>query len=150
MLGCNKGFTLVELVTVIMLLGILSAVALPKMTGASEFQAVQVRDEVASALRYAQKTAISHRRMVCVVVQGDVLRLRIAQSNPAEDCNLDLPIPGGAPEVGARNLTLIASSAALMILPTGQAVPEGGGTFDVLIGDGVYKVSFWKQTGHVE
>lgn len=41
-----RGFTMVELVIVIILLGILSVTVLPRLTGSSEFRTVQLRDEV--------------------------------------------------------------------------------------------------------
>ena len=53
-----RGFTMVELVIVIVLLGILSVTVLPRLTGSSEFRTVQLRDEVAAAVRFAQKTAV--------------------------------------------------------------------------------------------
>lgn len=55
----NRGFTLVELVTVILLLGILSVVALPRFFDATDFTSRGFYDEVAGAARYAQKLAVA-------------------------------------------------------------------------------------------
>jgi len=55
----SHGFTLVELVLVIVLLSILSVVAVPRFFERSAFQDRAVYDDIASTLRYAQKVAIA-------------------------------------------------------------------------------------------
>lgn len=147
-----RGFTLVELVVVIILLGILSVTVLPRLTGSSEFRAVQLRDEVAAALRYAQKTAVSHRRNVCISVIGNVLSLRIADQHPANGCNQDLSIPGGAATVSVPGVTLSvlpATPAILVIQPSGRLATSTADRYVFSIG-GQYNVTLWAETGHVE
>jgi len=55
----KNGFTLVELVSVIVLLSILSVAALSSLGGMSVFEQKAFFDEVTNALRYAQKLALS-------------------------------------------------------------------------------------------
>lgn len=57
----SGGFTLVELVIVVILLAVLSAVALPRLFSASAFDARGYHDELLSAARYAQKLAVASR-----------------------------------------------------------------------------------------
>ncbi|GAB4175888.1 MAG: hypothetical protein OHK0026_16670 [Rhodocyclaceae bacterium] len=62
----GKGFTVVELVVTLVILGILAAIALPRFQDSSAFTQRGFADEVKAALRYAQKAAIAMRREVCV------------------------------------------------------------------------------------
>jgi MSHA pilin protein MshC len=64
----QRGFTLAELVIVLVLVGVLAVVAMPRLLHQSGFAARGAHDYVASGLRYAQKSAIAMRRNVCVAV----------------------------------------------------------------------------------
>lgn len=91
------GFTLVELALVIILLGILAVFALSRMD-TSAYRAMEFHDQTVAALRYAQKTATSHRRRVCVSFPDDhtlALSIDTDRVNPACDTALLLP---GAPD----------------------------------------------------
>lgn len=71
-----RGFTLVELVMIMVVIGILAAVALPRMD-TSIYRVLEFHDKTMTALRYAQKTATSHRRMVCVAFTTTTVTLTI-------------------------------------------------------------------------
>lgn len=58
----SSGFTLVELVTVIVLAAILAAVAVARLADRSGFDAAGFADQAAAMLRYAQKQAIAQNR----------------------------------------------------------------------------------------
>jgi MSHA pilin protein MshC len=75
----QRGFTLVELIVVLMLAGVLAAVAIPRFNQ-SEFAARGAHDFVGSALRYAQKSAIAMRRNVCVAVGASSLAVTYASA----------------------------------------------------------------------
>jgi MSHA pilin protein MshC len=54
----QAGFTLVELVTVIIIIGILAVNVLPKFSGSSSFEAYSYRVQLISALRLTQQRAM--------------------------------------------------------------------------------------------
>lgn len=64
----KRGFTLVELILVLILVGIMSAIALPRFFDRADYDALGFVDQTRSLLRFAQKTAIAHRRDVWVQI----------------------------------------------------------------------------------
>lgn len=123
------GFTLIELITVIVLLGILAFTVMPKMNS-SDFKAIAYRDEAASALRYAQKSATSHRRLVCASFAAGAITLQIASANPATSCNTNLPHPTGSNVIASNDSAVVFSPvpATLYFQPGGKITSDGAGT----------------------
>ncbi|HEU4485769.1 MAG TPA: GspH/FimT family pseudopilin [Povalibacter sp.] len=64
----HRGFTLVELVTSLVILGLLAAYAAPRFFDNQPFQARGYADELAQALRHARKVAINSECPVHVVI----------------------------------------------------------------------------------
>jgi MSHA pilin protein MshC len=88
------GFTLVELVVVIVLVGVVSALVVPRLAGTHEFDQIALLQQTRAALRHAQKSAVAYRRQVCVQFTQTTLTLRVAADFGAA-CTRDLPGPGG-------------------------------------------------------
>lgn len=159
-----RGFTLVELVMTIVLIGILAVVVLPRMDLLRGFDEAGYRDKVRATLQYARKAAVAQRRNVCVTVNGNGLLL-----------TRDLAVPGGggvncpnavlnrlvlpAPDTkycgNATNGNEICAPAgvtlagdALVFSPLGQ--PSGGGNVVYTVtGQTAFTITVEAETGYV-
>jgi MSHA pilin protein MshC len=58
----QRGFSLVELIATLTVIGILAAFAIPRLVDRTSFEARGVYDQAQGAVRYAQKVAIAQRR----------------------------------------------------------------------------------------
>jgi len=66
----TRGFTLIELITVVVLLSVLGVVAMARLDNLGGFSQKAFFDEVVSAVRYAQKLAVSSGCSVQVTLTG--------------------------------------------------------------------------------
>ncbi len=94
----QRGFTLVELIVVLIMVGVLAVVAIPRFTGVASFNAMGFTDRVMASLRYAQKQAIAKRRNVCVNVNAAGTTVTFTYANAAGSaaaCGTALTGPAG-------------------------------------------------------
>jgi len=110
----SRGFTMPELVAVIVIASILGAVALPRLWG-STFDESRLYDETVAALRYAHRTALSYQLNVCVNFSGgNQLSLTYASTYGTDQaCGPALTSPAGsgsAYQVTARGSTSYVSA----------------------------------------
>ncbi len=152
----SRGFTLPELVMVLVLVGVLAAVALPKLDAALTLRNTAWHDQVVAALRQARGTAIAHRRLVCADVATGSVQLSIATIHPASACGTLLPGPDGQPAFAvdaAAAATSVAPAGTLYFQPSGRVTRDGAGT---LVADRAVSVAgedaivVIGETGHVE
>lgn len=112
----QRGFTLVELITVVVILGIISAVAAPRFFDRNTFDSRGFHDQVMSTLRYAQKAAIAQRRLVCVTFPSSSrIVVNTAANFTDVTCNTDLKSPSGTYPAGQTTYTIDAPSTSVTL-----------------------------------
>jgi len=91
------GFTILELVIVILIAGIISFLAAGRLNDTGEVNAQGFADQVASTLRFAQEAAVAQRRLIYVNVNaGSGLVNACLDSSNACASPLQAPGYGGA------------------------------------------------------
>ena len=143
------GFTMVELVMMIVIIGILAVVAIPRMdTGG--YRALEFHDKVVSALRHAQKTATSHRRMVCVAFTASTVTLTIDHDKSGACDGQALNLPGSDSHVVQGSS---ATEGVFNPVPADFSFLSDGTTsavISLLQISGQPAISVVKETGHVQ
>lgn len=112
-----RGFTIIELVVVMIVVGILAVFASSKFADRADFQARGFHDETKSLLRYAQKSAVAQRRNVCVALSGNGVALTIDTDTPA-DGSCDGALILAAPAQGGSGL--VSSVSGFKFRPLGD------------------------------
>jgi MSHA pilin protein MshC len=115
----NAGFSLVELISVIVLLGVLGVVAFGRFTGQNPFVARGFFDDTVTAVRFAQKFAISSGCDVRVITTANSYQLR--QSTTCTADNFSNPVANPANR---------SNNYQNLDIPAGFALTAGNITFD--------------------
>lgn len=101
------GFTLPELVTVVVIVAVLAFVALPRLTALDSYCAAQFHDTVLAALRYARSGAIAHGRPVCVTVANNRLAVWMAHTRSSDGCSGTARTPFYPPDFAAGEVARV-------------------------------------------
>lgn len=127
-----RGFTMVELITVLILTGILAAVAIPHLINSGDNTVQVFGDQLVSGLRLAQKSAQAHRRLVCATLSARALTLRSAASNPAQGTPLCPNTLSNAPDsdfaITDTSVSASGAPATLYFQPNGDITSDAAGT----------------------
>ena len=148
-----RGFTQIELVVVIMLVGILALVAGPRFVGRDAFDARGYADGFVGALQYARQQAVAMRRTVCFTAQANGYALTRGQA-PGDACTVAVASPDGSGDYAANTpgAVSIAGHGATALpytvtfSPLGR--PNAAASFRVS-GDVDRCIAVEAQTGHI-
>ena len=151
----SRGFTMVELVAVMLLVGVLAVVALPRLDGTLGLRGSAWRDQVLAATLQARSLATGHRRLVCLTVATGAVQMTMASANPASSCNTTLPGPDGDARwaVDPASLAVTVNPAGTLYLqPDGRVTSDGAGLTAVNVSiaiAGETALQITGETGHV-
>jgi len=148
-----SGFTLVELVLVIVLLSIISAVALPRFFGRNDFDQRVFFDGTLNAIRYAQKIAVATgcQTQVAIVDNSFALLREDNCDGSTATFNNSLtvvdPSTGNTDYIGSQSgVTLTAAQANMSFDSLGRISPISSST-DNTITVGSRQITINAQTG---
>jgi MSHA pilin protein MshC len=123
-----QGFSMVELIVVMVLIGIVAAVGVPKLMSDNSTAASAFGNQVVSALRYATKSAVAHRRLVCATVAASEVKLQIASNPDATACNVALPALSSDPySTSDSDIRAGGLLGTLYFQPDGTITSDGAG-----------------------
>lgn len=147
--GASRGFTIVELVLVLVIAGILAAVAVPRLVGGNAFAARGFADELAATVRFAQKLAVAQRRAVHVQITAADATLCYVAAAPC-------PAASGAPGPGGEKPYAITLPKGVTIAPATTFGFAASGRPDItapldlrIVGVAAYRIRVEHETGYV-
>jgi MSHA pilin protein MshC len=145
-----NGFTLIELVTTLVIVGILSVVALPRFFDDQAFGERGYVDEVASALRYARKIAVATECEVSVTLTAN--SYSASQRDTLNNCNT-AGAPWATPVRRADGSNVTGNAPANVALgPVATVVFRGDGRpagIPPAFSAGVFTINVDPNTGRV-
>ena len=148
-----SGFTLVELVIVIVILGVLAVVVLPRI-GEGSFRSAAFAEQVATAFRFAQRLAMASGCEVQVDVSAATHSYAVRRRSDGTDTScgtsgpftLAVPNPGGSGAFAGTATAGVTVTQGLVITFNGQGLPSPNGGTAVVGGRSIVVEA---DTGHV-
>jgi MSHA pilin protein MshC len=149
---CQPGFTLIELITVMLIIGIMAFIVLPRFDLLKGFDEIGYRDKVKATLEYARKSAVAMRRQVRVTIAASGLTVDFQQQTPEGEGAAawsPLLLSGTNTNTFAapNGVTLTPDTATITFDPLGRPVTLTAASLTVSGGAGTITVE--AETGYV-
>lgn len=157
------GFTMVELIVILVLVGILAVSVVPRFFEREVFQARGFYDEALSILRYAHKTAVAQRRSVYFNLDAanEQIALCYTSTFPCSTVADQVPGPYGEKPysvTAASGVDLQTTTATYFFDALGRPYSSGDSvptsnfstlTFSVVGGDQTRTITVERESGYV-
>lgn len=134
----NKGYTLVEIVVVLAIIGIISAITVPLMHKSFLQNMKSIQRKIGKDIRYAQEMAIYSKSTISVMFFKDKYIIRTSPTKPPI---LRVDLPSGISIMTNFNYDEIIFNA--------EGIPSRGGTIYLSRGTEVKEVRVSPVTGQI-
>jgi len=160
--GKRGAFTLVEILTVVVLLGVLAAVVLPNSGYSDGDKALAAARKVAADIEYAQSEAVNHQTSITVSFfpSGETYSLASGGNlltNPVDGNSFEVNLPGtlqaegvdiNSADFGSGENVVTFNAYGEPVRADGAPISSDSGVV-IRCGDSVYTVSIAPVTGRV-
>ena len=131
----DRGFTLIELMVVIVLTGTLAVVAIPRMVDTTMWRLQAYGDQLQNQLRTAQRLAITQRRPIAATITPTGASFAYVSGGTLATLACPSAIPSCIAESGTRSVTFNSGN-------TGQAATSSGSALTITVSSGSYSRAF--------
>lgn len=133
-LASERGFSLMELVTVVAIIGILAVIGMPMMLSALQAARVQAgAEEFATALNGARQLALTQNQSVCVTLAGGTLQYRPGTCADAPVSQVRLTTEMTVARESAQDVMFTYLGAAAPAATYTVTDPQDGRTLRVIV-----------------
>ncbi len=152
----QAGFTLVELIAVMVIIGILAATAVPRFFATDTFAAAGFAAELRAGLRHAQTLSLASGCATRVQIEADAYRLQRwiggADCNDRNGKTVTIGRPGGGLYTARTPPDVAVTAVTLSFDSFGRPRSDDGGvlTAAVTLAIGAQHISIQPETGLIE
>lgn len=147
------GFTIVELVAVMVIVGIIAAISAPRFVGVDAFDARGSYGTLTAALRYAQKTAIAQRRTVYANLNTSTRIVCLGYTTNCNSAVLDPSTQTAYTKTLSNNVSISGSTTTVGFDGLGRPVPNSTTTLTiqnaVVPSESTRTITIEQDTGYV-
>lgn len=126
---------MIELVTVLSLVGIMAFFAMPKLTQVMSLQSAGFKDQLKATIDYARKIAVAQRRHVCVSIASTTVTVTTDKGLPVNhtngNCSSTLLLPSGSNVVTTPTNVTMSPTVSLDFDAEGRPVTGAPATITI-------------------